>query len=281
MSPAVGPHLQAFFLDGLITMKGLRPTSVRSYRDALRLFLRFIVQDAGRKITKLTLDDLSFERALHFLHHLEATRHNGIRTRNQRLACLHTFFEYLGGRVPEFLAVAERVAAIPMKRAALAETRFLERDEMRSSPPYPLTVDTPGGIAPSCCSSITPAPACRRPWISDGGISIWRGPVALASMARGTSGGRARSGRRPLSSSTVFARTLPDPRRQTILSSPHVTGSRSPGSVYTSSSAATRSSFVRAASGGTSVRTSFGTRPPSTCSNRASRSMSSAGGWAM
>jgi integrase/recombinase XerD len=64
MSPPVGPHLQAFFLDGLMTMKGLRPASVCSYRDVLRLFLRFVAQDAGRKITKLTLDDLNFERAL-------------------------------------------------------------------------------------------------------------------------------------------------------------------------------------------------------------------------
>jgi site-specific recombinase XerD len=113
-------------------MKGLRPASVRSYRDALRLFLQFVGQDAGHKLTKLTLEDLSFERTLRFLHHLEATRHNGIRTRNQRLACLHTFFEYLGGRVPEFLTVAERVAAIPMKRVAPAETRFLERDDLRT-----------------------------------------------------------------------------------------------------------------------------------------------------
>jgi integrase/recombinase XerD len=99
MSSPVGPHLQAFFLDGLMTMKGLRPASVRSYRDALRLFLQFVAQNVDRKITKLTLDDLSFDRALRFLHHLEATRHNGVRTRNHRLACLHTFFEYLGGRL--------------------------------------------------------------------------------------------------------------------------------------------------------------------------------------
>lgn len=132
MSPTVGPHLQAFILDGLMTMKGLRPASVRSYRDGLRLFLRFVAQDAGRKITKLTLPDLSFERVLRFLQHLEAARHNGVRTRNQRLAGLHTFFEYLGGRVPEMLAVAEQVAAIPMKRTAPAETFFLERDDVQA-----------------------------------------------------------------------------------------------------------------------------------------------------
>jgi integrase/recombinase XerD len=132
MSPTVGPHLQAFILDGLMTMKGLRPASVRSYRDGLKLFLRFVAQDAGRKITKLILPDLNFERVLRFLQHLEAARRNGVRTRNQRLACLHTFFEYLGGRVPEMLVVAERVAAIPMKRAAPAETYFLERDDVQA-----------------------------------------------------------------------------------------------------------------------------------------------------
>jgi integrase/recombinase XerD len=140
MSPTVGPHLQAFILDGLMTMKGLRPASVRSYRDGLRLFLRFVAQAAGRKITKLSLADLSFERVLGFLQHLETARHNGVRTRNQRLACLHTLFEYLGGRVPEMLAVAERVAAIPMKRTAPAETFFLEREEVQAlftAPPTP------------------------------------------------------------------------------------------------------------------------------------------------
>jgi site-specific recombinase XerD len=129
---AVGPLVQSFFIDGLVTMKGLRPASVRSYRDAMRLWLTFVAADTGRRITRLTLEDLSFERVLRFLQHLETARHNHIRTRNQRLAMLHTFFAYLATRVPEMLAVAERVAAIPTKRVPPAETRFLEREELRS-----------------------------------------------------------------------------------------------------------------------------------------------------
>jgi integrase/recombinase XerD len=126
----LGPAVQSFFLDGLITMRGLRPSSVRSYRDGLKLFLRFIATDAHRRITQLTLADLTFERVLGFLRYLEEARHNHPRTRNQRLALLHTFFEYLAVRVPEMLAVAERVAAIPPKRVPPSETRFLERDEI-------------------------------------------------------------------------------------------------------------------------------------------------------
>lgn len=130
--PALGVLVHSFFADGLLTMKGLRPASVRSYRDVLRLFLRFVAHDTGHKITRLALGDLSFERVLRFVRYLEDARHNQIRTRNQRVACLHTFFDYLAGRVPEFLEVAERVAAIPMKRVPPPETRFLEREDIDS-----------------------------------------------------------------------------------------------------------------------------------------------------
>jgi integrase/recombinase XerD len=128
--PALGSLVHSFFADGLLTMKGLRPASVRSYRDVLRLFLRFIAQATRRKITRLAPGDLSFERVLRFVRYLEDARGNQIRTRNQRVACLHTFFDYLAGRMPELLDVAERVAAIPMKRVPPPETRFLERDEI-------------------------------------------------------------------------------------------------------------------------------------------------------
>ncbi len=131
IAPALGQLVQSFFLDGLLTMKGLRPTSVRSYRDVIRLWLGFVAADADRRITRLTLDDLTFERVLRFLQHLDTDRHNHIRTRNHRLAVLHTFFDYLAIRVPEMLAVAERVTAIPAKRVPPAETKFLERDEVQ------------------------------------------------------------------------------------------------------------------------------------------------------
>jgi len=128
--PLLGPLVHAFFVDHLITIKGLRPASVRSYRDTVRLLLVFVAADKRCKLSRLTLADLSFERVLGFLRYLEAERGNHIRTRNQRLAALHTLFEYLAGRAPEMLSVCQQVAAIPMKRVAPPETRFLERDEV-------------------------------------------------------------------------------------------------------------------------------------------------------
>jgi integrase/recombinase XerD len=126
----LGPVLHSFFADHLITVKGLRPASVRSYRDTIRLLLVFAAADKGCKITRLSLDDLTYDRVVRFLRHLEHDRGNHVRTRNQRLAVLHVLFDYIAGRSPEMLAACQQVAAIPMKRAAPPETRFLERDEV-------------------------------------------------------------------------------------------------------------------------------------------------------
>ena len=128
----IGPVLHSFFADHLITVKGLRPASVRSYRDTIRLFLTFAATDKGCKITRLTLADLDLNRVIRFLRYLEQDRGNHIRTRNQRLAALHTLFEYIAGRSPEMLAICQQVAAVPMKRAAPPETCFLERDEVEA-----------------------------------------------------------------------------------------------------------------------------------------------------
>jgi len=125
-----GPLLHSYFADHLIAVKGLRPASVRSYRDTIRLLLVFTAADKGCKITRLRLGDLTFDRVLGFLRHLEQDRGNHVRTRNQRLAAVHSLFEYLASRDPELLGTCQQVAAIPMKRAAPPETRFLEKDEV-------------------------------------------------------------------------------------------------------------------------------------------------------
>lgn len=128
----IGPLLHSFFEDYLKLQKGLRSTSIKSYSDTMRLFLVFMAEQLGRRITGLLISDLSAKKVLEFLNFLEEKRLNHVRTRNQRLAALKTFFEYVGRRLPEMLVESERVAFIPIKRVAPSETYFLERDEVVS-----------------------------------------------------------------------------------------------------------------------------------------------------
>lgn len=127
---SIGSFVHSFFVDHLDRQRRLRPATIRSYRDTLRLFLAFVAHARGRKITSLSLEDLTFERVLEFLAHLEKERGNHIRTRNQRLAALHGFFVYLAQRRPELLETAERVAAIRPKRVAPPDPHHLEREQV-------------------------------------------------------------------------------------------------------------------------------------------------------
>jgi site-specific recombinase XerD len=132
MNTNLGPLLYSFFEDYLKCQKGLRPSSLKSYRDSLKLFLLFLAEKTGHKVSRLTLADLSCAQVLAFLQSLETDRKNQVRTRNQRLAAIKGFFDYLARRVPEMLKEAQSVATIPTKRTAPAETFFLEQDEIKS-----------------------------------------------------------------------------------------------------------------------------------------------------
>ena len=130
MTSTVGSVLYSFFEDHLKVQKGVSQATVKSYRDALLLFLKYVAKTNHHRISRLLLTDLTSERAIKFLRYLEEQRSNSIASRNQRLAALHTFFDYVASRVPEMLIEAERVAAIPTKRTSPPETHFLERDDM-------------------------------------------------------------------------------------------------------------------------------------------------------
>jgi Phage integrase, N-terminal SAM-like domain len=185
----LGPVLHSYFADHLIAVKGLRPASVRSYRDTIRLLLAFTAAAKRRKITRLTLEDLTFEQVLAFLRHLEESRGNQIRTRNQRLAALHSFFEYIATRAPEMLAVCQQVAAIPAKRVPPPETFFLEREEVQALlARMPQRDGWRCATARSCCSPTTPGHASRKPPGSGPGTSTsasTRSPASTAKAANG------------------------------------------------------------------------------------------------
>jgi len=127
---SVGKVLFSFFEDHLKVQKGLRPGSIKSYRDTIKLFLAFVARTCRKPVTRLSLTDLSSQRVLEFLQMIEVQRHNKPQTRNQRLAALHTFYRYVATHHCEMLAEAERVEAIPNKRTSPAPTRYLELEEI-------------------------------------------------------------------------------------------------------------------------------------------------------
>lgn len=123
--------LRAFFTDHVSTLRGLSPHTIRSYRDSLTLLLRFVATQRQRDIAVLDVDDLTADVIIAFLADLEATRHCTVRTRNIRLAALHTFFRFLATQHPDRLEHAQRILGIPFKRTRPRAIEYLEYEEIQ------------------------------------------------------------------------------------------------------------------------------------------------------
>jgi integrase/recombinase XerD len=122
---ALAPTLEAFFTDRLGRQRQASPHTVAAYRDTFRLLVRFAEQVTGKAPCELDFDNLDAPLIGAFLDHLEVERHNSVRTRNARLAAIHSLFRYAGLRHPEHAAVIQRVLAIPAKRFERALVTFL------------------------------------------------------------------------------------------------------------------------------------------------------------
>jgi integrase/recombinase XerD len=112
----LAPTLQAFFTDRLLHQRQASPRTVAAYRDTLRLLLDFAQQRTGTPPCRLDIADLDAELIAAFLTHLEHHRGNSVRTRNARLAAIHSLFRFAALRHPEHAADIARVLAIPAKR---------------------------------------------------------------------------------------------------------------------------------------------------------------------
>ena len=127
---ALAPTLQAFFTDRLIRQRQASPHTITAYRNTLRLLIVFTAHRTGKDPCRLDVADLDAPLIAAFLDHLEHDRANSTRTRNARLAAIHSLFRFAALRHPEHAADIERVLAIPSKRADRALVTYLTEPEL-------------------------------------------------------------------------------------------------------------------------------------------------------
>ena len=128
----LAPLLERFFTQRLLHQRRASPNTIAAYRDAFRLLLHFIKDKRDKAPSQLVLANLDAELVVAFLAHLEKDRGNTIRSRNARLAALHSFFHYLAFEEPGHSASIQRVLAIPYKRAERKLVGFLDRGEVEA-----------------------------------------------------------------------------------------------------------------------------------------------------
>ena len=86
--------------------------------------------DWGRPRRSCPSKDLDAPFVGDFLDHLEKDRGNGARSRNTRLAAIHSFFHYLSFQEPAYADQCRRILAIPSKRYERRLIEYLTAEEI-------------------------------------------------------------------------------------------------------------------------------------------------------
>jgi site-specific recombinase XerD len=134
MAKAVMPTLPklmySYFHEWLTQQRNASQRTVSAYRDAWRLFLRFVSARQKKKVAALDLESLTGTEVLAFLQYVEQERKVTIRTRNCRLAAIRSFFSFVAAHEPLAAQHCTEVLRVPFKKAPQRALCYLESTEV-------------------------------------------------------------------------------------------------------------------------------------------------------
>lgn len=129
-SHLLGSFVRRFLLESVIADRNLSRNTQKSYRDAIRLLLRFIAERYGIDPTHLTVEDVTAEVVRNFLTYLEKDHSSSPATINQRLTAIRSLFRFISQCVPELVALATQVETVPLRKTVLPTISYLEKKEI-------------------------------------------------------------------------------------------------------------------------------------------------------
>ncbi len=122
--------LQSYFVERLMNQQQASPHTIASHRDTFRMLIPFVQKRLKKAPSDLAIQELDAPLIGAFLDHLESERGNSTRSRNVRLAAIHSFFRYVVLSEPTVCGMAQRVLAVPRKRYVRKQVGFLTGEEV-------------------------------------------------------------------------------------------------------------------------------------------------------
>jgi site-specific recombinase XerD len=132
MMTSIAATVQAFFTDYLQRQRQVSPHTIACYRDSGRMLLAYAADRSATPCHRLEFAQLDAPMVAAFLDHLEKPRGISVRSRNVRLAAIHSLFRFAALRHPEHAEDIQRVLAIPTKLGDHTIVTYLTDDEVEA-----------------------------------------------------------------------------------------------------------------------------------------------------
>jgi integrase/recombinase XerD len=107
--------LRRFLISHVAGLHGCSPNTVASYRDTFKLLIAWFCTKAG-PAGQAHLNHVDIGTVTAFLAYLRDSRHNGLTTRNQRLAAISSFCTGMQTEDPARMACWQDILVIPAKK---------------------------------------------------------------------------------------------------------------------------------------------------------------------
>jgi len=123
--------LNSFVTEYLPDAVGASPNTIKSYKAAFRLLLKYMYQEKEISADQISFDILGYQTITDFLSWLEKSRGCSATTKNQRLSALASFSSYAQNR--DFAAASifrSSIVKIPMKKAMHRKRAIFTREEV-------------------------------------------------------------------------------------------------------------------------------------------------------
>jgi site-specific recombinase XerD len=124
--------LHSFFTVYLPGIRNVSENTVKSYRDTFKWILTFPEEQQHISAERLALSTFNSDFVEDFLAWLEKSKGNSISTRNQRLAAIHAFIQYVKLKRPEYLFQCQQILVIRSKKKPQPELTYLLPDTVQS-----------------------------------------------------------------------------------------------------------------------------------------------------
>ena len=126
MNPTDFANALTDFLGRYLTVEcGYSQNTVTTYSYTFSLFIEYMEKEELVRPEKLTFNEITKDRIIHFLAWLEKDRKCSLSTRNARLGALHSFFSYLQYRNVAGMAKWQSILSIKCKKPEVPEMSYL------------------------------------------------------------------------------------------------------------------------------------------------------------
>jgi len=125
-----GIGLEQYFKEYLIKERGCSNHTIRAYRDAFVLLIKYFEQALNIKPEKITLDTFTKSNILGYLDWLEKENGASVSTRNHRLTVLKSYSHYMSYKDPLHFSQWKDIQLIPNKKGIQSSVPYLTIEEV-------------------------------------------------------------------------------------------------------------------------------------------------------